>query len=324
MGMEIVVRLLKGPAEKKAAARQVLEALPAWFAYSAPRERYIEEAGDQAVFAAFGPAGLLGILAMEPCTQSSAEIAVMGVLPQFHRQGVGRRLVEACQTTCRQRGMEFLLVKTLDEANPDPGYAKTRAFYRAMGFRPLKRLPELWGPADPCLVMVQAIQKTEQEKGGTAMQRPMRRQERQMELQQAHKLLEECEYAVLTTVDPEGEPHSVPISPVVEGDRLYFHCAHQGEKLDNIRKNPQVSLCAVTGVRLQPAAFTTAYQSVVAQGRARVAQGEERRQALLHICRKFAPGQQDRWEEEIAKFPNTTVVCVELTRVTGKQNGSQA
>lgn len=112
MGMEIVVRLLKGPAEKKAAARQVLEALPAWFAYSAPRERYIEEAGDQAVFAAFGPAGLLGILAMEPCTQSSAEIAVMGVLPQFHRQGVGRRLVEACQTTCRQRGMEFLLVKT--------------------------------------------------------------------------------------------------------------------------------------------------------------------------------------------------------------------
>ena len=156
------------------------------------------------------------------------------------------------------------------------------------------------------------------------MQRPMRRQERQMEPQQAHKLLEECEYAVLTTVDPEGEPHSVPISPVVEGDRLYFHCAHQGEKLDNIRENPQVSLCAVTGVRLQPAAFTTAYQSVVAQGRARVAQGEERRQALLHICRKFAPGQQDRWEEEIAKFPNTTVVCVELTRVTGKQHGSQA
>ena len=154
MGMEIVVRLLEGTAEKKAAARQVLEALPAWFAYSAPRERYIEEAGDQAVFAAFGPAGLLGILAMEPCTQSSAEIAVMGVLPQFHRQGVGRRLVEACQTACRQRGMEFLLVKTLDEANPDPGYAKTRAFYRAMGFRPLKRLPELWGPADPCLAMV--------------------------------------------------------------------------------------------------------------------------------------------------------------------------
>ena len=71
------------------------------------------------------------------------------------------------------------------------------------------------------------------------MQRPMRRQERQMEPQQAHKLLEECEYAVLTTVDPEGEPHSVPISPVVEGDRLYFHCAHQGEKLDNIRKIPR-------------------------------------------------------------------------------------
>ena len=87
---------------------------------------------------------------------------------------------------------------------------------------------------------------------------------------------------------------------------------------------PAQSAVPVTGVRLQPAAFTTAYQSVVAQGRARVAQGEERRQALLHICRKFAPGQQDRWEEEIAKFPNTTVVCVELTRVTGKQNGSQA
>ena len=50
-----------------------------------------------------------------------------------------------------------LQVKTLSESHPDAGYAKTRAFYRAMGFHPLEEFKTLWGEANPCLLMVKKL-----------------------------------------------------------------------------------------------------------------------------------------------------------------------
>ena len=51
----------------------------------------------------------------------------------------------------------LLLVKTLADTHPSPEYAATRAFYRSLGFLPLAVLPDLWGPANPCLLMVRPL-----------------------------------------------------------------------------------------------------------------------------------------------------------------------
>jgi hypothetical protein len=48
-------------------------------------------------------------------------------------------------------------VKTLAPSDPDPGYEATRAFYAAAGFRPLETLPQVWGPENPCLLMVRPL-----------------------------------------------------------------------------------------------------------------------------------------------------------------------
>jgi GNAT superfamily N-acetyltransferase len=88
--------------------------------------------------------------------QYSAEIYVMAVLPQYHRQGCGRALVEAAERYLRDQSVEYFQVKTLGASHPDPGYAKTRQFYRAMGFRPLEELDNLWG-SNPCLLMVKRL-----------------------------------------------------------------------------------------------------------------------------------------------------------------------
>jgi len=81
----------------------------------------------------------------------------MGVLPAWHRRGVGRALVERAATYARAAGGDLLHVKTLAASDPDPGYAATRAFYLAMGFRPLEVLPQVWGPEDPCLLLVRPL-----------------------------------------------------------------------------------------------------------------------------------------------------------------------
>ena len=81
----------------------------------------------------------------------------MGVLPDYHRQGVGRALIQQAEIYLREMGVEYLQVKTLAATHPDPFYARTRAFYEAFGFRPLEVLPVLWNPENPCLIMVKAL-----------------------------------------------------------------------------------------------------------------------------------------------------------------------
>ena len=69
----------------------------------------------------------------------------MGVLPEHHRHGIGRRMIEHAEHSLAGDGVQFLQLKTLSALHPDAGYQKTRAFYIACGFRPVQEFPELWG-----------------------------------------------------------------------------------------------------------------------------------------------------------------------------------
>jgi GNAT superfamily N-acetyltransferase len=82
---------------------------------------------------------------------------VLGVRRDRHRRGVGRRLVAAAEAHCRAAGLIYLTVKTLAPSHPHPFYARTRAFYAALGFVPLEVLPKVWGGGNPCLLMVRRI-----------------------------------------------------------------------------------------------------------------------------------------------------------------------
>lgn len=80
-----------------------------------------------------------------------------GVLPDYHKQGIGRALVNRTLKWAKEHGYEFIQVKTLDEAHPDTYYKGTRKFYLSVGFKPLECLPELWGKENPCLIMIKHI-----------------------------------------------------------------------------------------------------------------------------------------------------------------------
>jgi PPOX class probable F420-dependent enzyme len=47
----------------------------------------------------------------------------------------------------------------------------------------------------------------------------------------------------LATVTAGGEPHVVPISPVLDGDRLVFATETDTQKVRNLRGDPHVALC---------------------------------------------------------------------------------
>jgi ribosomal protein S18 acetylase RimI-like enzyme len=131
----------------------VLAALPDWFELEEAVQQYVRDVAELPTFAV----GRDGFLAVKQHTEAAAEIYVMGVRPESHRRGLGTALLEAAEAFLRERNVEYLQVKTLGPSQPDEGYAATRSFYAARGFRPLEELTAIWGEANPCLIMVKQL-----------------------------------------------------------------------------------------------------------------------------------------------------------------------
>lgn len=145
------------PSGSGAACRRVMVALPGWFGIERSVDEYARVADrTPTVLASVGDRDV-GFLTVVRHTSRVAEIHVMGVLPEFHRRGVGRRMLGHAERALVADGVELLQVKTLSATKADEGYARTRAFYLASGFRPVEELPDLWGPENPALLMAKSL-----------------------------------------------------------------------------------------------------------------------------------------------------------------------
>jgi GNAT superfamily N-acetyltransferase len=131
--------------------------LPEWFGRPESTREYIERSGELPFIAALHGSDPLGFISILRHSEDSAEIYVMGVLPELHHQGIGRRLVEDAEIWCRNKGISFLQVKTLSEKHSSPEYARTRRFYRATGFLALEEHNELWDANNPCLQLIKYL-----------------------------------------------------------------------------------------------------------------------------------------------------------------------
>ena len=151
------------------------------------------------------------------------------------------------------------------------------------------------------------------------MHRNVRRKDRELNIELATKLLAEGEYGVLSTVDMDGQAYGVPLNYVFKDKCLYFHCALDGHKLENIKANPKVSFCVVGKTKVLPDKFSTEYESAIAFGTASVVQGEERHNALLSVVEKYSPDFMEEGKKAIAKFNDkTTVIKMAIDHITGK------
>ncbi len=139
------------------ACEPILRALPNWFGLEASAQAYITQTDLLPTFIAITDGSTVGFLTLKQHSGTAAEIVVMGVLPHYHRRGVGRALVERAEDYLRRTGTSFLQVKTLSERHPDPNYARTRAFYKAVGFVELEEFTEIWDTDSPCLQMIKYL-----------------------------------------------------------------------------------------------------------------------------------------------------------------------
>ncbi len=152
----MIIRELADPKEKSAVARTVLEGLTDWFAVEESREQYIREAAERLTFAAFDGDAPVGFLCLKETGKATVELAVMGVLPDFHRKGAGKALFTAARACAARKGYGFMQVKTV-RMGCYPDYDATNRFYQSLGFQEFECIPTLWDELNPCQIYVMAL-----------------------------------------------------------------------------------------------------------------------------------------------------------------------
>lgn len=136
---------------------------------------------------------------------------------------------------------------------------------------------------------------------------------------EAKEILRKCDYGVLSTVSEDGAPYGVPMSYVYNGGVIYFHCAMEGHKLNNIKNDNRVSFCVVGNTEILAEDFSTKYESTIVFGKAYELSGDEKTEALLELVKKYSP----QFVEEGIKYiqrsgAKTGVYKIVIESMTGK------
>lgn len=151
-----MIEEIKDKKSKSHIARSILEALTDWFGITESREQYIKDCQEQIFVVAKEDEKKIGFICLKETGKDTAEIAVMGVLKEYHRHGIGKKLIKAVKDIAIEKEYSFLQVKTVQMGFYE-NYDRTNLFYRNVGFKEFEVFPTLWDENNPCQIYVMAL-----------------------------------------------------------------------------------------------------------------------------------------------------------------------
>ena len=120
-------------------------------------------------------------------------------------------------------------------------------------------------------------------------------------------------------------PYITPVNYIYDNNKIYFHSAYEGRKIENIRHNQQVCfeidkvLSIIPGMRM-PCGSTTEYKSVIVFGDIRVVVDiDEKTDALNKLIEKYAP-EAPRLPHSSDAADRTNVLVIYIKEITAKQS----
>lgn len=122
------------------------------------------------------------------------------------------------------------------------------------------------------------------------MFREMRRKRQALSGEETAGILRRGSHGVLALAGDEGYPYAVPVSYVYDGERIYFHGARAGHKMDAIAREERASLCVVDQDQVVPEEDTTYFRSAIVFGRMEAVEDEEEKRAAMEkLSMKYSP-----------------------------------
>jgi len=217
-------------------------------------------------------------------------------------EGIGSCILELLEKEAMRRGNSELRLITS---------ATAWSFYQKRGYQYRHSEKKNYGSvAFDCQVLCKSL----------PVFRDIRRKDRVLDAEKTMRLLEAGEYGFLAMCGVNGYGYGIPLNYVLEGDSIYFHCATEGYKLENIRQNNRVSFCVIGCTQLAPDKFSTAYESALVFGQmAYDLSEEERRKALDLLVAKYSPNFVDISKQYINKsFHRTNIIRLDIEHFSGK------
>ena len=151
------------------------------------------------------------------------------------------------------------------------------------------------------------------------MFKEMRRKDRKLELCEAEEILTKGEYGILATIGENGYPYGVPVNYAYFNNTIFFHCAAEGHKLQNLEYESKVSFTVVGDTCPLPDKFSTNYESVIVFGQASEASEDEKEKILLEIIQKYSPDFIENGKDYITKSSkHSRVFKIGIDHITGK------
>ena len=154
------------------------------------------------------------------------------------------------------------------------------------------------------------------------MFRAMRRFKQQISEEECVRVLIEQPRGVLSMIGDNGYPYGIPLDHwYSEADnKLYFHCARVGHKIDAISACDKVSYCVMDEGFRRDGEWALNINSVVVFGRMRIVEDEEKkREICTNLVRKFTDDEAYLEKELASAFPRVNCLELAIEHMTGKR-----
>ena len=122
-------------------------------------------------------------------------------------------------------------------------------------------------------------------------------------------------------IGDDGYPYGIPLDHwyCEEDNRLYFHCAKVGHKIDAITACDKVSYCVMDEGFRRDGEWALNINSVVVFGRMRIVEDEKKkREICTNLVRKFTDDEAYLEKELASAFPRVNCLELAIEHMTGK------
>lgn len=152
------------------------------------------------------------------------------------------------------------------------------------------------------------------------MFKEMRRKNQSLTIEEIQDILITESNGTLALISDNNYPYAVPLNFVYLDEKIYFHCAKVGHKIDAMVNNANVSFAVVAQDKIVSEQYTTYFKSVIAFGKASVIENEERILAFTALVEKYCSDRpnQER-QKEINHCQSSLIIGIQIEHLTGKQ-----
>ena len=157
---------------------------------------------------------------------------------------------------------------------------------------------------------------------GAGMFRKMRRFKQQITDEECRKILAEEGRGVLSLFGEDGYPYGIPINYFYdpESDKIYFHGAKAGHKVDALKKDDKVCFTVYGNEKHEEGDWAPYLQSVVIFGRCHLIEDSGITEAKVReLAEKYYPTKEEIDAEIAADIKAVQLYEITIEHMSGKQ-----